>query len=66
MATQVIAEKFRHEGFDGVVYKSLLGQGFNIALFDLEAAEIRSCELHRTEKINCEFKLDGNPWFYQA
>ena len=38
--TQVIAEFFKVKGLDGVVYKSGLGPGLNLALFDLGAAAL--------------------------
>ena len=37
--TQILAEAFRSNGYDGVIYKSLLGRGFNISLFDIDAAD---------------------------
>jgi RES domain-containing protein len=39
-ATQLIAELFRRNGFDGIAYRSALGEGHNIALFDLNAADV--------------------------
>jgi hypothetical protein len=39
-ATQLIAELFRKNGFDGIAYRSSYGPGHNIALFDLNAAEV--------------------------
>lgn len=39
-ATQVLAEMFRTEGYDGVMYQSALSSdGKNVALFDLDCAE---------------------------
>jgi len=43
--TQIIAEFFRQNGFDGLAYRSSLGPGRNIALFDLDAAEVVKCSL---------------------
>lgn len=39
-STQVLAEIFREEGFDGVAYRSNFGGGYNVAFFDLKAAEV--------------------------
>jgi RES domain-containing protein len=39
-ATQYLAELFRHNGFDGLAYRSSFGSGHNIALFDLNAADV--------------------------
>jgi len=63
--TQIIAETFRKEGLDGVVYKSLLGSGFNFALFDLEAAELVTCGLYRTEALSFSFVEDGPAYYAQ-
>jgi len=49
--TQILAELFRSQGYDGVAYGSSLGPGHNLALFDLEAAEFKWAELHRLEKV---------------
>jgi RES domain-containing protein len=34
--TQILAETFRKQGYDGIKYKSSLGQGMNLALFNVE------------------------------
>jgi hypothetical protein len=39
--TQIIAELFKSAGYDGLVYKSLLSEdGFNLALFNLDVADV--------------------------
>jgi hypothetical protein len=39
--TQILAETFKRNGFDGVAYKSSYGEeGFNVALFDIAAADL--------------------------
>jgi len=53
--TQIIAELFKSEGFDGVAYRSSLGGGHNIALFDLEAAELINGFLFELESICFKF-----------
>jgi hypothetical protein len=53
--TQVLAEAFRNAGYDGVAYGSKLGTGKTIAIFDLDAAELASCEGYRVESIKVEF-----------
>jgi len=42
--TQIIAELFKKHKFDGLIYRSQLGNGRNIALFDLDA--VRFVEPH--------------------
>lgn len=62
--TQVLAELFKANGFDGVAYRSALGcPGHNIALFDLDAAELVNCSLFRVDGVKFEFSEAGNPHF---
>lgn len=53
--TQVIAEAFRHDGCDGLIYGSKLGTGRNISVFDLKAAEIVSSHLYRVDEVTFKF-----------
>lgn len=57
--TQIIAETFRNRDYDGVVYKSLLGRGFNFALFDLDAAEVVTCGRYHAKSLSFLFEEDG-------
>jgi hypothetical protein len=62
--TQVLAEAFRRQGYDGIVYKSLLnGEGVNIALFDLEAADLMNCGLYKASSVSFEFEQVARPYF---
>jgi len=63
--TQIISEMFKREGYDGVAYKSYLGPGFNLALFDLKAADIINCFLYRVKSVVFEFDQAGSPYFVQ-
>lgn len=54
--TQVIAEYFKSKKFDGIKYKSAFGDGYNIALFDLNAAQMTHCYLFRAKKISYLFE----------
>lgn len=55
-ATQILAELFKHAGADGVVYKSNFGDdGFNIALFDTEAAKLINCGLFEVKGMQLTF-----------
>jgi hypothetical protein len=59
-ATQVIAELLRINGYDGVAYRSQFDpEGYNVALFDLDDAQLTECHLWRVTGVNTEF--DG-PW----
>lgn len=59
LPTQVIAELFKDEGYDGIVYRSAMlpeGEGFNVALFDLDAASATGrLNLYEVEsvKVKC-------------
>jgi hypothetical protein len=63
--TQIIAELFKSEGFDGIGYKSSCSEmsGFNIALFDLDAAALAMCELHKINGVQFFSSEADNPYF---
>ena len=58
--TQIIAERFKANKFDGVAYRSSLGGGHNIALFDLDAAELIKPFLFQVKKITFDFEEVAN------
>lgn len=57
--TQILAEWFRHNGFDAIAYRSSLGAGRNIALFDLRDAEVASCCLVQIRMLNLRYRSVG-------
>jgi|SRR5208283_648712 len=61
--TQILAEAFRAHGYDGIVYRSLLGDGLNVALFDCAAAELINCGLYETNSVSFKFDQCSNPYF---
>jgi hypothetical protein len=61
--TQMLAEIFRQQGLDGVGYRSAMGPGRNIALFDLESADVLNCSLVRIDQIGLTFSEIANPYF---
>ena len=64
--TQILSELFKVNGADGIAYKSSVRKGgHNLALFDPEAADIRSCGLHRIKEITYGFEQNGAPWIKQ-
>jgi RES domain-containing protein len=63
--TQIIAELFKGDGFDGIAYRSAVGDGDNIALFYIDTARLISCHLFRTKGMNLEFEESGNPYVVQ-
>jgi hypothetical protein len=60
--TQVISDMFKANGFDGIVYRSALGDGHNVALFDVEAAEMINCSLFEVKDIKLAFSEAANPY----
>ncbi len=61
--TQVLAEAIKSEGYDGIVYKSSLGKGLNIALFDPSLAELVKCSLFEVRKIDYGFEEAASPYY---
>ena len=65
--TRILAELFQEAGYDAIVYRSQFGQeekdGYNIAIFKLEDAEILNCAPYRVDSINVNYKEFGNRWF---
>jgi hypothetical protein len=62
--TQVIAEHFRHHGFDGIGFKSSLGAGYNLALFDFDSADVLNCTLFQVETV--EFTISERNQYFVA
>jgi hypothetical protein len=60
--TQIIAELFKTNNFDGIAYRSSLGDGHNIALFDLDTVELVSCFLFKAKNIRFDFQESANPY----
>lgn len=55
--TQVLAEVFRGAGYDGIRYKSSLGPGTNVALFDLAAADVVARRIFQTKAVRYDFSV---------
>lgn len=53
--TQILAELFKAEDFDGVCFKSGLGEEHNFLLFDADAADFVDCKVMETKSIEYEF-----------
>lgn len=60
--TQVLAELFKAHGFDGIAYRSSLGPGHNITLFDADAADLVNCFLFEVKSLKFEFEQAANPY----
>ena len=64
--TQVIAELFKSEGYDGIAYKSSLGdEGYNVTLFNLDDAQLRTCTLHQVKSTAFTFEEIDNPYWIE-
>ncbi|MYF25175.1 MAG: RES family NAD+ phosphorylase [Nitrospira sp. SB0678_bin_10] len=63
--TQIIAELFKHNGYDGVIYRSAQSDGLNVALFDIDAATMVKSFLYRVETITYSFEQQ-EPMDYDA
>ena len=64
--TQVIAELFKNEDYDGLAYKSAFGDdGYNIALFNLADAELTTCVLHQVKSLDFTFDQTDNPYWIE-
>jgi RES domain len=62
--TQILAELFKNEGIEGVVYKSNFGDdGFNIALFNPDAADLMNCGLFEVKTIQLTFTEADQTYF---
>lgn len=61
--TQAIAEAFRRVGYHGVMYQSKLGEGKNIALFDVSNADQGNGFLFTVSKVKFTFELADNPYY---
>lgn len=65
LITQVLSEIIKAQGYDGLAYKSLLGPGFNIALFDIKDAIPIKGSLFDATKIEYTFSKSSDTMFYQ-
>ncbi len=62
LPTQIIAELFKSDGYDGIAYKSALSMGHNVVLFDLEIADLINCQLYEAGSIKFKFYQSGDPY----
>ena len=62
--TQILAELFRDDGYDALVYRSQFGEkGYNVALFNLEDGKIINAAPYIVSEMKLEFEEIGNRWF---
>ena len=60
--TQIIAEFIKSLGYDGIAYKSSLGNGHNIVLFDLDMATITEKDIYKVKKVDFAFESIVNQY----
>lgn len=59
-ATQILAEAFKTQGYDGIIYKTAFSQdGHNVALFDLNCASFLDASLFHVREV--QFKFEQAP-----
>ena len=58
--TQMLAEAFRIKGLDGIQYKSHLGEGMNVVVFDLSAFAIGERELWTAKRVRYDLERHGD------
>ena len=64
--TQILAELFRDEGYEAIVYRSLLGEtGYNVVIFDPADAEPVDGTPYEVRKIEVAAEEVGNAWVRQ-
>lgn len=64
--TQVIAEVFKTEGFDGIAYASGLERGTNVVLFNRRVAKITNRFVYILKKVRYEFEAAPNLGIYRV
>jgi hypothetical protein len=62
--TQIIAEAFKAEGFDGLAYDSGLARGTNVVLFDVHTAKLIRRYLYTLKKVRYEFEAEPHYQIY--
>jgi RES domain-containing protein len=60
--TQILAELFRESGLDGIGYRSALGTGHNLALFDLDSADVINGQLVKVDSLDIVYSQADNPY----
>ena len=61
--TQVIAEFIKSKGYDGIVYKSALAEGHNLALFDIDSVDLVKCTPFEVKSLSLSFSQTGNSYY---
>ncbi len=65
LPTQILAEAFKAEGFDGIAYRSGLERGTNIVLFDVNVAKPTHRFVYTLKKVRYDFEAVPNYGIYR-
>ena len=61
---QILAELFKHAGYDGIVYRSQFGEnGKNVVIFNMDDADIINCGPYEVSGVEVKYGVVGNHWF---
>lgn len=63
--TQIIAEFFKNNGLDGIAYRSSLGNGHNLALFNIDVADSINLSLYEASEVRFNFKQVANTYYLE-
>ncbi len=58
--TQIIAELVKSLGYDGIAFRSSLGRGHNLALFDLNSVIFKDSSLFRVNDVQFSFESSND------
>lgn len=61
--TQILAEYFKDNGFDGIVFKSSVATGLNLVIFDPSLLEVVHRQVVEIKKVDYKFKWSGGDRF---
>ena len=65
LPTQILAEAFKAEGFDGLAYRSGLERGTNVVLFDVRVAKLTHRFVYTLKKVQYDFEAVPNYAIYR-
>jgi len=65
LPTQILAEAFKAEGFDGLAYQSGLEQGTNVVLFGVRIAKLVDRFVYTLKKVRYDFEAVPNYAIYR-
>ena len=65
LPTQILAEVFKAEKFDGLTYQSGLERGMNVVLFNVRAAKLIHRFAYTLKKVRYDFEVISNNGIYR-